>query len=116
MMLIPNAARQYHIVPSSCVEPPALPRYEAVQKQSLSIPQISLGEHRANRLRDYGVTRFSAQELAGIDRWTYEGLLDKARVEWHRDTAAKLQTDLQDQRRWNEIEEIASSNRWGARL
>jgi hypothetical protein len=89
------------------------PRYI---RRTLSIPQISLGQHRANRLRDYDVTSYQVADLATMSRWNFEGILDQARVDWHRATKAKIAADLDTTRRLGDVAEIATSNRWGARL
>lgn len=85
-------------------------------RRPLSIPQISLGKQRANRLRDYDCTRYSETELATMSRWDFEGILDNARLLWHRAKAAQIRSDIDLSRRTADVEEIATSNRWGARL
>ena len=99
--------------PHRSILPPADP---VLARPSRSIAQISLGEHRANRLRDYAVTSHREDDLAKMSRWDFAALLDKARLAWTRAKAEQIRADINLSRRATEVEEVATSNRWGTKL
>lgn len=100
---------------SGATVPSTLARPLARLSIGTTIPDMPLGEWRACRLADYGIEA-SSSDLAHLDRREYNRLLDLARISWHRDEQARIRSQISRDRAIHEIEEIATSSRWGARL
>ena len=100
---------------SAATVPSTLTRPLTYLAAGTSIPSMPVGDWRARRLADYGI-EVSSSDLSHLDRREYNRLLDLARISWHREEQARIRSQISRDRAIHEIEEIATSSHWGARL